>query len=104
LSYPTLRCIALNYLACQALSVPCEHLFLAGGDIATKRQARLGATRFEELQMMKFAWRKDIDDIAALNSSQIEDIEDEIMQYKDMLVADQEFDHWDKSANEFHIE
>jgi hypothetical protein len=59
---------------------------------------------FEELQMMKFAWRKDIDDIAALNSSQIEEIEDEIMQYKDMLVADQDLNHWDKSANEFHIE
>jgi hypothetical protein len=69
-----------------------------------KRRAQLRATRFEELQMMKFAWRKDIDDIAALNSSQIEEIEDEIMQYKDMLVADQDLNHWDKSANEFHIE
>jgi hypothetical protein len=84
--------------------VPCERLFSAGGEIATKRRARLGAARFEELQMMKAAWRKDINDFAAWNSSQIEEIEDEITQYKDMLVADQAFDEWDKSVNEFHIE
>jgi hypothetical protein len=105
--YPTLRRIALDYLACQASSVPCEHLFSAGGEVATKRRARLGAVRFEELQMMKFAWRKDIDDLAACNSSQIEEIEDEIItEYKDMLVADQDLDEWDKSAtaDEIHIE
>jgi hypothetical protein len=104
-SYPTLRRIALDYLACPASSVPCERLFSAGGEIATKRRARLGAVRFEELQMMKFAWRKDISDLAAWNSSQIEDIEDEITQYKDILVEDQALDEWDsKSAAEFYFE
>ena len=104
--YPTLRRIALDYLACQASSVPCEHLFSAGGEVATKRRARLGAVRFEELQMMKFAWRNNIGDLAAWNSSQVEEIEDEATQYEDMLVADQDLDEWDKLADsvEFHIE
>jgi hAT family C-terminal dimerisation region len=29
--YPTLHCVALDFLPCQALSVPCEHLFLVEG-------------------------------------------------------------------------
>jgi hypothetical protein len=86
--------------------VSCERLFSAGGEVATKRRSRLGAGRFEELQVMKFAWRKEIDDLAAWNSSQLEEIDDEITQYKDMLVAEQDFDEWDKlaTANEFYFE
>ena len=45
---------------------------------------------------MKFTWRNNIGSLAALNSSQIEEIDDEIRQYKDMLVADQDFEEWDK--------
>ena len=64
---------------------------------------------FKELQMMKFAWRNNnISDLAAWNSSQIEEIKDEFTEYKDMLVADKDFDEWDKLAladhDEFHIE
>ena len=55
---------------------------------------------------MKFAWRNNIGDLAAWNSSQVEEIEDEATQYEDMLVADQDLDEWDKLADsvEFHIE
>jgi hypothetical protein len=97
----------LDYLACSASSVPCEHLFLAGGKIAMKRRAQLGVVLFEELQMMMSAWRKDIEGLSAWNSSQIEDIEDEITQYRDimMLVEDQALNEWDsKLADEFHFE
>ena len=103
-SYPTLRRIALDYLACPASSVPCKRLFSAGGEIATKRRARLGSARFEELQMMKFAWRNNIGDLAAWNSLQTEEIEDEIRHYEDILVADRELNEWDKLADEFHFE
>jgi hypothetical protein len=41
--YPTLRRIALDFLPCQASSVACERLFSAGGEVATKRRAQLGA-------------------------------------------------------------
>jgi hypothetical protein len=54
--------------------------------------------------MMKFAWRNNIGDLAAWNSSQIEEIEDEIRHYEDMLVADREFNEWDRLADEFHFE
>ena len=101
--YPTLRRIALDFLPCQASSVACERLFSAGGEVATKRRAQLGAARFEELQMMKFAWRNNIRSLAAWNSSQIEEVDDEITQYADMLVADQDFEEWDKPADEYFI-
>jgi hAT family C-terminal dimerisation region len=54
--YPTLACIALDVLACQALSLPCEWLFSASKQVADDWCAHLGAKRFEELQLMKFAW------------------------------------------------
>jgi len=52
--YPTLCCIVIDFLACQASSMPCKQLFSGGGEIATKHCAQLGATCFEELQIMKF--------------------------------------------------
>jgi hypothetical protein len=48
--YLTLHRVALNFLPCQALSVPCEQLFSGGGEIVMKRRAQLGAAWFEELQ------------------------------------------------------
>jgi hypothetical protein len=56
--------------------------------------------------MMKFAWRKNIGDLAAWNSSQVEEIEDETLEYKDMLVGDQDLNEWDNMANsdEFYVE
>ena len=101
--YPTLHRIALNYLPCQASSVPCKHLFSAGGEIATKRQAQLGAEQFEELQMMKFAWRNNIGDLAAWNSAQVEQVDNEMREYEDMLAADRDFEEWDKSTVELSI-
>ena len=93
--YPTLRCIAIDFLACPASSVPCEQLFSGGGEIATKRRAQLGVARFEELQVMKFAWRHNIANLATQNSSQVEEIEDEIEEYQDLLAADGEQASWD---------
>jgi hypothetical protein len=53
--FPTFQRVALDFLPCQASSVACERLFSSGGEIATKQRAQLGAERFEELQIMKFA-------------------------------------------------
>jgi hypothetical protein len=90
----------LDFLPCQASSVACERLFSAGGEIATKRQAQLGAERFEELQLMKFAWRHKIDDHASYNSEQVEEIDDGIKEYQDFLAADQELEEWDVAEHE----
>jgi hypothetical protein len=93
--YPTLRRVALDFLPCQASSVPCERLFSGGGEIATKRQARLGTTQFEELQMMKFAWRGNTGNLTAWNSAQVE----EVHEYEDFLIGDAEQGSWDIAAN-----
>ena len=66
--YPTLAKIALDVLPAQASSVPCERLFSAGKEIAVARRSQLGADLFEQLQMLKFAWRKGLVDHAAWNS------------------------------------
>jgi hypothetical protein len=91
--------VALDFLPCQASSVPCECLFSGGGEIATKRRARLGAECFEELQMMKFAWRNNIGDIAAWNSAQVEEV-DELKEYEDFLMGDEEQGEWDLPEDE----
>ena len=54
--YPTLACITLDVLACQASSVPCEQLLSASKQVANDWHACLGVKRFEELQLMKFTW------------------------------------------------
>ena len=93
--FPTLRRIAIDYLACRASSVPCKRLFSAGGEIATKRHSQLGAARFEELQVMKSVWKNNVANLMAWNSNQVEEIYDEMGDYQDLLVADGERTKWD---------
>ena len=106
--YPTLRRITLDYLPCQASSVPCKWLFSSGGEVATKRQAQLGAARFEELVMMKSSWRKNIENLAARNLGKLEEVDEGVgngmTEYKDMLAANRDCEEWDKSADEFSME
>jgi hypothetical protein len=59
----------------------------------------LGVERFEELQIMKFAWRTNITDIAAWNSRKIEEVD--LDEYQEMLMADIWSDEFDKDADEF---
>ena len=103
--YPTLARIALDVLPCQASSVPCERLFSASKQIAEDRRASLGAKRFEELQVMKFAWRRNVVDIAACNSRQIEEVNlEHLDEYAEMLDADELAAEFDKLEDEFVLE
>jgi len=52
-------------------------------------------THFEELQVMKFAWRNNIGNHATWNLSQVEEINDEMGEYQDILVTDREQARWD---------
>ena len=54
--------------------------------------------------MMKSAWKNNIGSLAAWNSLQIEEVDDEITQYEDMLIVDQDFEEWDKPADDYFIE
>lgn len=84
--YPTLARIAQDVCAIPATSVPCERLFSAGAEIATNRRNRLGADHFEHLQVLKYAWRQQIVDHAALNSDTVEEVL--LEQFKDCLCWD----------------
>jgi hypothetical protein len=58
----------------------------------------LGSKRFEELQLMKFAWRNNITNLAAWNSAQVEVID--IEEFEELLVADLYADELDTPENE----
>ncbi|KAF8868816.1 hypothetical protein BD779DRAFT_1793274 [Infundibulicybe gibba] len=58
---------AYEAISGRALVARCE-----GKQIATDRRSRLGADRFEELQMLKFHWRGEIEDWAEINKSTCE--------------------------------
>ena len=73
--FPILARITLDYLPSQASSIPCERLFSASKQTAVDRRARLTSEKFEHLQVLKFAWRKDIPDFAALNDEVEENID-----------------------------
>jgi hypothetical protein len=99
--YPTLARMALDILPCQASSVPCERLFSASKQTAENRRASLGENRFEELQVMKFAWRPKIEKAAGRNSEQIEEVDlDDIDEYTEMLVVDESAAEFDRIEDE----
>jgi hypothetical protein len=73
--------------------VPCERLFSGSKQTATDRRARLGADRFEQFQIMKSAWRKDLVDLAACNSAEVEEVD--LAEFEDMLREDVDASEWD---------
>ena len=89
--FPTLGRIALDILPCQALTVPCEWLFSASKQTATDLRSKLGAQRFEELQLMKYAWKHNIVDFAACNTAPV-DIN--LKEYEDLAIADKELEEF----------
>jgi len=83
--YPTLAQIALDYLLSQAFLVPCECLFSATKQTAIDRHAHLSVEKFEQLQVLKFAWHGDIPDLAAANE-EIEEVD--LTQYNELYHGD----------------
>ena len=86
-AYPTLAWITQDICAIPASLVPCECLFSAGAEIATDCQSRLGAEKFEELQILKYAWWNNIIDRAAVNSKEVSEVF--LQEYKDWYKADE---------------
>ena len=87
--------IAPDILAVQASSVPCERLFSSAKLIETDKHSCLGRERFEELQVLKFAWRPALVDHAAENSNEVEEL-DVIQDFIDLLAEEQEISDWEK--------
>lgn len=87
--FPTLARIALDILPIQASSVPCERLFSAAKEIATDKRSRLGPERFEQLQMLKHAWKKDLIDVALWNLGQEEGVVYILDDFKELCWIDE---------------
>jgi hAT family C-terminal dimerisation region len=96
--YPTLVRIALDVCPVPASSVPCERLFSGGGETATDNRARLGAERFEQVQVMKHVWRNSIVDFAATNSDIFEDVF--LEDFHELYRIDNKLAEWDILENE----
>jgi hypothetical protein len=75
-------------------------LFSAGAEIATDRRSRLGADKFEQLQILKHTWQDSIVDRAASNSSTTQEVS--LEEFKELLTLDKNFDEWDQSEDENH--
>jgi uncharacterized Zn finger protein len=86
--------IALDILPSQASSVPCERVFSSSKLTATDRRARLKAETFEQLQMLKAAWRAEVVDLSQLNSEIVEEVPDQ--EFEDLFLADEELMRWDQ--------
>jgi hypothetical protein len=97
--YPTLARIALDILPMQGSSVPCERVFSGAKLIATDRRARLSPTVFEELQVLKFAWRDKQPDWAALNGEEIEEVDEIDEMSRCRLAEENELKEWDEEFN-----
>jgi hAT family C-terminal dimerisation region len=90
----------LDILPIPASSVPCERLFSAAKEVADDRRSRLGSKKFEEMQVMKFAWRNNIPNLAAWNSNEIEEIEEiDAMEYSTLLIDDNWQNNFDGTAD-----
>ena len=48
--------------------MPCERLFSSAKLVASNLRARLGSERFEEIQLLKWHWRSNTIDLAAINT------------------------------------
>ena len=63
----------------------------------TNHHAHLGVDQFEQLQILKLAWKDDILDIAAWNPTEIEEVKADMMnEYQELLAVDNEAAQWDK--------
>lgn len=91
--YPTLARIVLDVLPSQASSVPTERLFSGGKVTVDDKRARLGCEKFEEIELMKFSWRKGLDDLAGNNTNVVEEVD--LVPFHDHLREDEDADKWD---------
>lgn len=85
-AYPMLSRIALDVCAIPVTSVPCEHLFSAGGEIATDHHSHLGSDIFEQLQVLRYAWCNEVVDEVGLNSRCVKEIH--IGDFQELLEQD----------------
>jgi hypothetical protein len=62
--WPTLFEIALDYLPIQASSVASERVFSSSAETDTKKRNRISPPLFEALQMLKYAYKADRNELS----------------------------------------
>lgn len=67
--------ITLDNLAVPASSVPCEQLFSSAKLIVNDHCARLGPKTFEQIQILKSAWKDKVLDFARYNACEVEEVD-----------------------------
>ena len=92
--------MAINVLAMQASSVPCERLFSSGKLSATRLRSRLTSKLTEQIQILKSHWKPEIfaytdgntrDEIVNLDDSDSESL-------IDILAEEKEWVEWDDTG------
>jgi hypothetical protein len=63
----------------------------------------LGPKKFEELQVMKFAWRNNIPDLATWNSAFVEEV-DQLDEFRGLLDCDNLQNNFDGLEHEGYFE
>ncbi|KZT36501.1 hATC-domain-containing protein, partial [Sistotremastrum suecicum HHB10207 ss-3] len=98
--YPTLSRIAIDVLPVQASSVACERLFSSAKHTATDQRSRLGTDKFEQLQMLKSSWKKNLVNVAEENAQ----LEEEILATEELFeglnALDEEDNEWDMDEDQ----
>jgi hypothetical protein len=65
-------------------------------ETTTDHRSHLSAEYFEQLQMLKFSWRKSLADSAQANSGVVEEVW--LDEFKDFLLVDEGMVQWENEA------
>ena len=85
-------------LAIPTSSVPCGQLFSASKLTVTDHCSCLEAEHFEELQIMKFAWKDTIQDFVAWNTWQVEEVN--MGEFEELLADNVAAAAWDEELGD----
>lgn len=95
--YPTVACMALDFIPAQASSVSAEFLFSGSSQTADDRRARLSAQIFEELQISKDQWKRNVVDYARQNQLQVGMHLPEMIEFEDLAAEEEREAELDKA-------
>jgi hypothetical protein len=90
MEFPTLFAMAMDYIAIQATSVPCERVFSSAKETDTAKRNQINPILMEALQMLKFSLKKERIDFMAGWSTSETDLKEIYLthQLQSLLVGD----------------
>lgn len=76
-------------------------MFSSGKLTAGALRSRLSVSRFEQMQLLKFAWKEDLVDMAGENSDEVEEIDLLMEAFVELVEDDEEIVNWDDPVEVF---